>query len=752
MANTNQTGIWLRPAERAEGIYSSWILNTVMELAAYVVFAYIAMELSGFQALCEPWVLLLTGGYLCVLHGILAKFQRAAWFYHGVLIFLLLLVFFGRWYILEGARLVWNQLGDVWVAGTGRVLPELELQLRAPERNSSLLLFSAFFGGGSALLCCFLVSNAAPLMAVLLPSGLFIGEIAFGADISFTLLLFTLAVSVLLLLYGSKGKKAPTPAMIVSGIACIAVACFLTLGGTALGAESWSASLSRQLHAAVHEKRYETKYTTLPEGNFSHFADADTGRQPALIVNMELPETLYLRGFTGAVCADGGWEPLPTSALAENKELLYWLNLNAFHPAAQLEAAAVLTGLEINTVTVQNIGACSRYWYVPFSLCNGGQLQAENLHTDSVASDGGRIYAYTVVANSSKSLRQVLANLQTSDDPKIASFRKAESAYRGFIYENYMEVPQKAKELFAAQWDQIAESYGKAGNLTIDQIQACAAEFQNQYFAEEAQAVCYQNATVMALALRYFGLPTRYAEGYIITGDMAKAAAGKEAIPVDSSCASAWVEVYQDGIGWIPMDLTLSGANTENPNPESNTGGKNPSDANAPDASEGQKQEEVLNDAATEPTGGYTISISRAAVWCVWSVLLLLLLLIAVLIIRRKLMCSRKERKFHLQNVNDAVAWIFADTAQLLKQMGFDRKNGSMTALCAPVEQQFGMEYAQELQNMIAYNAIAMFSSQKLEEKQRETALRFRKDTIARLRSSAKWYRRLWMKWIQCLF
>jgi hypothetical protein len=49
-----------------------------------------------------------------------------------------------------------------------------------------------------------------------------------------------------------------------------------------------------------------------------------------------------------------------------------------------------------------------------------------------------------------------------------------------------------------------------------------------------------------------------------------------ETMTVDSSCAKAWVEVYQDGIGWIPMDLT-SGIGEILEDPESNDPNKNDS-------------------------------------------------------------------------------------------------------------------------------------------------------------------------------
>lgn len=71
-----------------------------------------------------------------------------------------------------------------------------------------------------------------------------------------------------------------------------------------------------------------------------------------------------------------------------------------------------------------------------------------------------------------------------------------------------------------------------------------------------AKGTRFQYATVAVMTLRHFGIPARYAEGYVISEEMAAAAKANEPLTVDSSCARGWAEVYQDGVGWIPMELT----------------------------------------------------------------------------------------------------------------------------------------------------------------------------------------------------
>ena len=99
-----------------------------------------------------------------------------------------------------------------------------------------------------------------------------------------------------------------------------------------------------------------------------------------------------------------------------------------------------------------------------------------------------------------------------------------------------------------------------------------------------------------------------------------------------------------------------------------------------------------------------------------------------------------------------AVAWIFADTMNILEKLGFDLGNGSMRQLTEPAEERFGEEYAGQLNEMITLNDRAMFSSRPLEEPHRESLLNFRNTTIENINKQEKWYKRLWLKWVRCLY
>ena len=759
MTQQKNTGMRLRQAINPRKKDATWLIQMIVAMLASSVLTFTLTGLTG-----NSWmVMLVVAVWLCIVYGILLKTKHENWFYLGTLILMLILTLVCRKQVLEGFRIFWNTASDAMVSGTGRVLPEWELQLSKEQGGLCLSLFASIMACVISLICCGLTSGAPAVLAVMLPALMLFGMVTFGADVSFIWILPVLIASVLILIYSGWRKKGSLAPVMMSWAVIGTVACVLIAVAIMPGFQNWAAELRENVHESIHEKRYETKYTTLPEGDFSGYQKKEQKAQQALAVTMENPQQLYLRGFTGAVFTGDTWEALDTEALAKNNDLLYWLNLNAFNQNAQFDAAAAYAGLNQNTVTIQNIGACSYYRYVPFSLGKGTLTKPENLNTDGVFGDGERSYVYSVTAATADEIMKVLTHLQLSEDPAVLQYRKAESGYRQFINHYYLQVPEEIKTMLKEQWDEIASRYGDANNLTQQQAQECALIFLSRCFPEEgtpedmelpletAEGTTFQYATVAAMTLRYFGIPARYAEGYVISQEMAAGFDSGETMTVDSSCAKAWVEVYQDGIGWIPMDLT-PGIGEILEDPESNDPNKNDS-TNKDTTEKKDEEEEEEPTEQPEPTGGAMVRIILETI--LWSLLIalgIILVIFLILWLRRKLLLGKKEKKFQSTAVSDGIAWIYADTAVLLEKLGFDRGNGSMRELAKPLEEKYGPEFAAQFDAVTNLNDRAMFSSNPMDEEHRKTASRFHSHVLRKLKSELKWYKRLLLKWVRCLY
>ena len=75
-----------------------------------------------------------------------------------------------------------------------------------------------------------------------------------------------------------------------------------------------------------------------------------------------------------------------------------------------------------------------------------------------------------------------------------------------------------------------------------------------------------------------------------------------------------------------------------------------------------------------------------------------------------------------------------------------------MWNLLEPVKQCFGEDYKIAFDQMVKINAHAMFSSDVLDEADRETASTFYEMTLNHLKENGKWFEKLWMQWMLCLY
>lgn len=760
MTSKKNTQLWLRICEKEQISCAGSFLPAVLALLATAVTLLSFSELTGMDMLCSPFAMLLAGCGTCVTLGVLTFLGKKKWFYPGILILLFLIILLFGKQITHGCALTWNRIGDTWALKTGWVLPRLEAAGAGDTAGGSLAILSILAGIVTAVVCCALAECCLPMLAVLIPGTLLASMTAMDESAEFPYLLTVLFSAILFLLYsgGIIGKKG-LRGILGRLLPPVLVGALLLAAAALPGVRNWAESVSDEQLEKLHRKKYETQYTTLPEGDFADFHIEQDTEYPALIVNMETPEPMYLRGFTGAEFDGTRWTALDPAVTAQNKELLYWLNLNAFNPNAQYEKAAFVPDLSRNTVTVQNIGACSRYLYVPYTVCQDSSLQAENLNSGGVQAAGERIYMFSAVSGGPEQAELALEQLETSREEAVLQYRKAESAYREFVYENYLQIPQEVMSLLQPYWDQVAP--GSDEEEGTAQAQLCAMEFLEACFPESGAQTeiplplgtlagsSYQYATVAVMTLRYYGIPARYAEGYRITRAMTESVAAGESIDVNNSHAAAWAEVYQDGIGWIPMEMTPGVEKI----PQGAGDGEGDGQSSAKIPKEGKELEEPQEQQEQpEPNGGAMVALPQVALWGGLTVLAVLMLLVILVLIRHSLLLKKKHRRFDGEDPKEAVAWLFADTALLLEKLGCRRGNGSMLALTETVCQQFGEIYAKEFESAAQLNGLALFSSREMTEEQRSFAKTFREATLQNLKNKKKWYEKLWIQWFLCLY
>lgn len=745
MKKTKHTG--LQAGVYHENEKKNELFSFITNVLIFLAFAAILRTAANFTAILP---LLSAGVLTCVVIAIVRHFKKAAWLAPALFIVLLAAVLIARAPLLNGFGAAWNDLRGLWAAEKGILLP-------LAETDETGLWLAGIVLGILLAMVSFALSNV-PILAAVLLAALSVAAAFVQPGV---MLLFAAGISVLLLAWQKEKNAVSAASFVLVGAIVLGIAALALPTGT-------MEHLSQGAKDSLHHWRFEPAEELLPEGDLTQPVKTSDSPNAILTVTSSENQTLYLRGFVGDSYENETWTSLDAKAVAEEKDLFYWLHQSGFYPQSQLAMAARLMGnYQSSSVSVQNLTGCSLYRYEPCTVLPEraglakSKIQPSDVETNGLR--GQRGYSFDTIADVQTVLPALLDFLQTDDSGTANTYLQMESAYREFVYSYALNVPAEFRAQLGAVLDQFCESFGSADSLTKEQAQTAALAFLERCFdgsgdvslplSDTANGTTYQYATVAALALRYYGIPARYVEGYTVN-----AKAGEETT-VDAKAAGAWVEVYQDGAGWLPLALTpgledLSAEQTESGVKPVGAGKEGTGDG--PRVTEGQELEqndaEPDNSTDNTPEGGERTGLLKNPLF--WAVLALaiLLLLLAAIVIRHAVILKKRNETFRVSDDSEASANLFADAAKLLGALGFDRGNGSMLELCEGVENRFGAENAGKLREMTLLNARALFSTKTLTKDERTRMESFRADVLNLLKTNTKWPKKLRLKWLSCLY
>ena len=746
MKNKRNTGL-RAGVYRESSNQKSTLFDLLASVLIFLALAAVFYTVSGFAAML--W-LLGAGILTCIAAAVIRHFRKTKWMLPILLAALLLVVLFARNPLLNGFGAAWNTLRDLWAAEKGILLP-------LAETDSSGLWLAGIVAGILlallALALSYVPTLAAAALAALCVAAAFVQP---GV-----MLLFAAGISILLLSWQKHKNAVSAVSFLLVGVIVAGIATISLQTGT-------MQTLSQNAKDSLHHWRYEKTEEVLPEGNLSEPVTKTESTDTILSVTADTAQTLYLRGFVGDSYENGVWSALDAETAAEEKDLFYWLHQSGFYPQSQLATAARLMGnYQSGSVSVQNLAGCSLYRYEPCTVLperaglTKNKIQPSTLETNGLRGERG--YSYETVSDAQTILPELLDFLQNDTSDGVKSYLQMESAYREFVYSYALTVPAEFRAQLGAVLDSCCESYGPADSLTKEQAQTAALAFLESCFdgsgdialplADTADGTTYQYATVAALALRYYGIPARYVEGYTVK------TTENEPTSVDASAAGAWVEVYQDGIGWLPLALTpgledLSAEQTESGIKPVGAGKEGNGDG--PRVTEGQELEqdnaEPDNSEGSTPDGGQRTGLLHKPAFWIILIAALLLLLLAAVFIRHAVILKKRNEAFTQEDQSAAAACLFTDCAALLAAMGFKRGTGSMLELCETAKEQLGEEYAAKLHDMTMYNAQALFSSRAISPEPLAEMRAFHDATLENLKTHTNWPKKLRLKWLNCLY
>lgn len=305
----------------------------------------------------------------------------------------------------------------------------------------------------------------------------------------------------------------------------------------------------------------------------------------ALEVTMEKPHSMYLRGFIGDIYTGKSWGSISNAAYYDVVNQMKWFEKSGFNPAGQLGQASELSGqtTEKGLVTVKAKEADKRYTYVPYEIEDFQGKAKPLIKGGNIAPNKGlkksKQYTYTAGENAVKTWTETAGSIFTEADKmsekgdKLNQYFIDESYYNEFIYSSFTYVSGEDRMLLN---EHIGESgdqkkghidykvainkiktYLKDNFIYTENLGAPSKENEStlKEFLKNKKGYDVQYATAATMMFRYYGIPARYVEGYLIEPDAVKGVKKNETIEIGNKKAHAWVEIYIDGVGFVPIEV-----------------------------------------------------------------------------------------------------------------------------------------------------------------------------------------------------
>ena len=340
-----------------------------------------------------------------------------------------------------------------------------------------------------------------------------------------------------------------------------------------------------------------------------------SGRIIADIEAADQPHRLYLRSWTGGDYGSNQWKDLPDGRYERVAHLFEknqgeWYDQGAWlmeviarSPALSQSLANYMKddesveGLK-KDFNVDAVYEKTPFFLLPYDTSFGAPLFAYDRSPMSREGKAYSTYLWNLPAGALLSMMEE----ENSSDPYFRTYLGAEKEYRRFVYDHYLDIPDAVKEGLAALGPIPPARSLSEKRQRVEDIRRFLAEnysytrspgktpagkdFITYFLTESKKGYCTSFASAAVMLLRASGIPARYAAGLTVGADEIKDAplseGGLHRLSINDHHAHAWAEVYVDGLGWRPVEMTPGYEGSENPFPLPADRQKN--DTGAPDA------------------------------------------------------------------------------------------------------------------------------------------------------------------------
>lgn len=500
--------------------------------------------------------------------------------------------------------------------------------------------------------------------------------------------------------------------------------------------------------------------TTL-SGKLTNSSVEQDGETDLRVTFQEMPDSnVYLRGYVGDTYEGTYWhqadeEQFRSTFSGENDA---WIIQNLLYLYVGNAGRS-----EPRRVTVEKVRGGGDYGYVPYGFQTPDN---ENLRGDAYYGSTEENLQYEGYVNWKELL-------EWGSLPQEAS--RLEEIYQNYVEAQYLKVPvdnlDRLKEYCGQQEfsslqeiiDFVVSSVQEGHRYSMDlEPVPDGVDFAEYFFFDQNRGYCIHFATTAALMFRILGIPARYVTGYVVPASDFSAGDNGYSAEVPDTQAHAWVEIYQKGIGWIPLEVTpgygdtletetqLPVSLTQTPTPQlSPENSPSPvQDTVTPEPTQEEEQETENNNPHPEET-----SSKSPLPQAVFAALLLAVFLTAIVTVSwkayRKARLEDRRRRFRQNNPRAAVREISRELSRMLAEGGVSLTGNDKEDARRLEQMIFGCE-GNHFARFVTIAQKAAFSREKVTPEERAfCASLYHKTAEFQWRHLPKG-KRFWWKYMKC--
>jgi hypothetical protein len=309
-------------------------------------------------------------------------------------------------------------------------------------------------------------------------------------------------------------------------------------------------------------------------------------------------ETLYLKAFVGAEYTGSSWKE-PGSVTDYQYPQDVSGSQSDYHIAcAYTEGEALQAMMEDSvvpamsaTMIVENVDAAPNHLYLPYyisPITSNASATQENI-LKGVTPQGSSVMLNYIPYSPSQT---DLDDRKSSDFSAFRDTSQSENflIYTKECYDNYLQIPDEILPTLMDYQDEIGTGSSLTEqiflirqfltlNYTYDMAPGTTPrneDFVTYFLDTQKKGYCAHFASAATLLFRSYGIPARYVEGYVIsqsavseraqateydaddffTGENILGSSNVVEVEVNDGDAHAWVEIFVDGFGWMPVEVT----------------------------------------------------------------------------------------------------------------------------------------------------------------------------------------------------